>query len=154
MPRHYLNQCWNIVNLTPRNKCLWKFNRNSYIFIQEIAFERSSVKWRPFCLDSNVLKPALHLNPGLWLYKNVHSNSLFAASQVKTLARVCPAPRLRILTTCGIQHHRIALWVKDRVSVKICYLIFHLKCPESFWRKIDIHWCVSFFEMFWRCSST
>ena len=25
---HYLNQCWNIINWTPRNKLQWKFNRN------------------------------------------------------------------------------------------------------------------------------
>ena len=28
---HYLNQCWNIANLTLRNKLQWSFNRNSYI---------------------------------------------------------------------------------------------------------------------------
>ena len=39
-PRHYLNQCWNIVNLTLRNKSQWNVNRNSFIFIQENAFEK------------------------------------------------------------------------------------------------------------------
>ena len=38
-PRHYLNQCWNIVNWTLRNKLQWNINWNSYIFIQENAFE-------------------------------------------------------------------------------------------------------------------
>ena len=38
-PSHYLNQCWNIVNWTLRNKLQWKFNRNSNIFIQENALE-------------------------------------------------------------------------------------------------------------------
>ena len=38
-PSHYLNQCWNIVNWAPRNKLQWTLNRNSYIFIQEHAFE-------------------------------------------------------------------------------------------------------------------
>ena len=38
-PSHYLNQCWNIVNRTSRNKFQWKLNQNSNIFIQEIAFE-------------------------------------------------------------------------------------------------------------------
>ena len=41
---HYLNQCWNIVNWTPRNKLQWNFNRNSYIFIQENPFE--NVVWK------------------------------------------------------------------------------------------------------------
>ena len=38
-PSHYLNQCWNIVNWTFRNKLQWIFNRNTNIFVHEIAFE-------------------------------------------------------------------------------------------------------------------
>ena len=48
-PSHYLNKCWNIVNWTPRNKLQWIINRNSYIFVQENAFENVVWKWRPFC---------------------------------------------------------------------------------------------------------
>ena len=39
MASHYLNQCWNIVNWTPRNKLQWNFNWNSYIFIHENSLE-------------------------------------------------------------------------------------------------------------------
>ena len=39
VPSHYLNQCWNIVNWTLRNKLQWNLNRNSYISIQENAFK-------------------------------------------------------------------------------------------------------------------
>ena len=46
---HYLNQCWNIVNWTLRNKFQGNFNRQSKIFIQENA-----LKWRPFCVGLNV----------------------------------------------------------------------------------------------------
>ena len=42
-PSHYLNQCWNIFNWTLRNKFRWNLNQNSYIFIQENAFE--NVVW-------------------------------------------------------------------------------------------------------------
>ena len=35
----YLNQWWNIINLTLSNKCQWNINCISYIFIQENAFE-------------------------------------------------------------------------------------------------------------------
>ena len=41
---HYLNQCWNIINWTLRNKLQGNFNRNSCIFIQENAFE--NVVWK------------------------------------------------------------------------------------------------------------
>ena len=30
---------WNIINWTLRNKPQWNFNQNSYIFIQENAYE-------------------------------------------------------------------------------------------------------------------
>ena len=51
-PTSYLNQWWNVVNW---NKLQWNLKQNSYIFIQENAFEMSSEKWRSFCLDLNVL---------------------------------------------------------------------------------------------------
>ena len=54
-PSHYLNQCWNIVNGTLRNKLQWNPKRNSYIFIQEMHLKMSSGKWRPFCPGLNVL---------------------------------------------------------------------------------------------------
>ena len=38
-PSHYLNQCWNIVNKTLRNKLQWIFSRNYNISIQENVFE-------------------------------------------------------------------------------------------------------------------
>ena len=40
----YLNQCWNIVNLNLRNKFQWNLRLNSYIFIQENAFENGVCK--------------------------------------------------------------------------------------------------------------
>ena len=38
-PNHYLNQCWLIVNWTPRNKLQWNFDQNTKFFIHESAFE-------------------------------------------------------------------------------------------------------------------
>ena len=37
--RHYLNQCWNIVNWTIGIKLQWTLNRHLFTFIQENAFE-------------------------------------------------------------------------------------------------------------------
>ena len=39
MPSHYLNQCWNIIDWTIKNKLQWNFNRYAYFFIQRNAFE-------------------------------------------------------------------------------------------------------------------
>ena len=52
---HYLNQCWNIVNSNLRNKLQWNLNRNSYIFIQENAFENVVCEMAAFCLGLGVL---------------------------------------------------------------------------------------------------
>ena len=40
--------------LTLQDKLQWNFNRNSYIFIQENAFE-NAWKWWPFCIGLNEL---------------------------------------------------------------------------------------------------
>ena len=44
VPSHYINQYWNIVNCTLRKKLQVNFYKNSYIFIQENAFE--NVVWK------------------------------------------------------------------------------------------------------------
>ena len=54
-PSHYLNQCWNIVDWTLRNKLQWNLNQNSHIFIQENAFEKviwkmAAILSRPLCV--------------------------------------------------------------------------------------------------------
>ena len=43
-PSHYLNQWWNSVNWTLKNKLQWNFSRYSYIFIKDGAFE--NVVWK------------------------------------------------------------------------------------------------------------
>ena len=53
----YLNQWWNIVYCTLRNKLQWNFNRNTNIFIQEnvletVVFETASILSRPQCAKS------------------------------------------------------------------------------------------------------
>ena len=61
-PSHYLNQCWNIINWTFRNKLQWKFNQNSNIFIQENAFESvvcemaAMLSW-PQSVKKNIVPP-------------------------------------------------------------------------------------------------
>ena len=44
VPSHYMNQCLNVVNWTLRNKLQLNLNWNSFIFIQENAFE--NVVWK------------------------------------------------------------------------------------------------------------
>ena len=56
MPSHYLNQCWDIVNWTLKNKLQWNLNQNTKLFIRENALE--NVIWKmaamlsqPQCVD-------------------------------------------------------------------------------------------------------
>ena len=69
-PSHYLNQCWNIVNWTFRNKLQWNLNWNLCIFIQENPFE--NVVWKmaailswPQCVNEVVCILGLKTSP--WL---------------------------------------------------------------------------------------
>ena len=55
-PSHCLIQCWNIVKWIPRKKFQWLFNRNSYSFFHENAFDyfvckMASILFRPPCDD-------------------------------------------------------------------------------------------------------
>ena len=55
-PSHYLNQSWNIIYWTFRNKHQWIFDQNSNIFIQENAFENvvcemAVILPRPQCVN-------------------------------------------------------------------------------------------------------
>ena len=58
-PSHYLNQCWNIVNWTIRNKFQLNCYRNWKIFSQENAFENvvwkmAAIMSRPQCVNFKV----------------------------------------------------------------------------------------------------
>ena len=53
---HYLNQCWNIVNCTLRNKLQWNLNLNPNIFMEKIMFQNvvceMSILSQPQCVNS------------------------------------------------------------------------------------------------------
>ena len=79
-PSHYLNQCWNIINWTLRNKLQWNFNRNSNIFIHENALENvvcemASILSRPKCVNRIVIKP-LRVR-GYWQFLSSHNQETY-----------------------------------------------------------------------------
>ena len=53
---HHLNQCWNIVNWTLRNKLQWYLNLNLTFSFKKIHLKMLSGKWRQICLGLNVLR--------------------------------------------------------------------------------------------------
>ena len=81
-PSHYLNQCWNIVNWTPRDKLQWKLNRNSNIVIHEnliesIVCEMAAILSRPQCV--NIKHPSwcrdFHYEKKMVSWSSYHANT-------------------------------------------------------------------------------
>ena len=66
-PSHYLNQCWDIINRTLRNKLQWNFNQNSYIFIQENAFENAVWKMAAILFQPHCVKTKSMISCTVWL---------------------------------------------------------------------------------------
>ena len=140
--RHYLNQCWNIVNWTFRNKLQWNFNRNLNIFIQENALdnvvcEMAFILSRPQCVkylhsqigtrrNSCVLNGCLTKMSRLASLSVIsqwpHSASSTAPPTIvplRTLQVRRSGPRLNIktvLSTYGDFH------VNDKTAVRTSYL--------------------------------
>ena len=108
VPSHRLNQCWNIVNWTLRNKLQWNFIINSYVFIQENAFENGI--WKMVAILSwiqcvnvhsqTLLSPKVLLGMALWKAKNqpktcenwfgLVNSCVYYASQTHEINRVLP----------------------------------------------------------------
>ena len=69
-PSHSLNQCWVIVSWTLRNKFQWNFRRNSYIFIQENAFQKCHLRNGGHFVSAPMCYKCLP--SGLYIYMCVH----------------------------------------------------------------------------------
>ena len=73
LPSHYLNQCCNIFNSNGRNNLWCYLQKNSYIFIQENAFENVVCKVAAILFQLQCVKltsSCRHEDPG------IHSNSI------------------------------------------------------------------------------
>ena len=66
-PSHYLNQCWNIVDSSIRNKLQWNLKQNSYIFIEEnVIWEMAAILSRPQCVKHIDVETKLP-NENVWI---------------------------------------------------------------------------------------
>ena len=80
-PSHYLNQCWNIVDWTLRNKLQWNFNKK-HTFSLKMHLKTSSAKQQPFCFGLNVLNVEETGHPfgsGIWWRHEMESFSALLA---------------------------------------------------------------------------
>ena len=125
-PSHYLNQCWNIVKWTLGNKLHWNFNRNSYIFIQENAFEK--VVWKMAAILSR--SQCVNRNSGLLLFKMIECLNI-------------PWSRFRAwiisMWQCYLTHISIENNIQNKIIsfTTILWHIFrlqhHILCPKAPW---------------------
>ena len=53
MPSHYLNQCWNIVNLNLRNKLQWNL-KAKFVHLKKMHFKKLFTEWQQIFLGLNV----------------------------------------------------------------------------------------------------
>ena len=121
-PNHYLNQCWNIVNWTLRNKIQWNSNRNPNIFIQENALENvvcemASISSRPQCINCFwFLRMAIHVSiiDHIWKKYLVHIVSVIHVTRLEIngitkeciLIMNCQTHTLLMMTfTCLLFYH-------------------------------------------------
>ena len=138
---HYLNQCWNIVNWTPRNKVRLHFNRNSYIFIQENLFE--NVVWK-----HNVESPSM-VDPrwNIWYWRskwNLHTVCWDAVgcewgttSVYFGITYVCFIPsRLHVFSVEPQYRHQDFLFL-SKVSFER-----HIQNPKKIHVGLKFEWCL------------
>ena len=125
VPRHYMNQCWNIVHLTLRNKLQWNRMRNSNISFQWIVLwnlvcKAAVILRRPQCV--NVYKDFLnqwqydiygvltYMTPGIHFRIRTQSpTSQFRADQHYYQIRSNAICREKLLVVSHVEEHSCEL---------------------------------------------
>ena len=126
VPSHYLNQWWNIVNWTYRNKLWWNFNRNSYIFIQENAFETGV--WEM----AAILSRPQFVN---WIYWKPYDDGILPKGPYPPCLRMADRALLAgyprwvyvFCKLCDVAYTHIPFWPYKFTDTKI------ISCWWSFW---------------------
>ena len=131
-PSHCLNQCWDIVNLTLRNKLQWNINQSAKLFIHQNVFENV------ICEIASVL------SRGRWVNSLGPSDVIWRQGSGSTLAQVmtcCLMAPSHYLNQCWLIISKV-LWhssegnfIRDasapftKVSLKITFLELNWNLP-------------------------
>ena len=152
-PSHYLNQCWNIVNWTLRNKLRWNFNRNSKIFIKENAFENvvcemASILSRPQCVNH-----FRHCNFSRWNGRGVKRTR--ALGQNETKMEWCHFAPFHFAPQCHFAPtYHVPFCLRDYVWRK--RIISTIISPVAQWNdtkiRTNVHPCEKVIGIFFRHS--
>ena len=171
MPSHYLNQCWNIVNCTDRNKFQWNFNRNSNIFIIENALENVVCEMASIFLSLNVLTQLENFIAPDGLGSSVSSGSMLCFFHTSCFAFFMIFDTFHCLSNCiqyGMQDYikcydtlKVTDWHKNICPTKITtrwngslYSSFHLRydpwpCNLQFKVVENIYFCNPLTALAW-----
>ena len=63
---HYLNQCWNIINFTLKNRFQWLIKIHIFSF-KKMHLKMLSAEWHLFCLGLNVITEILTCLYRIWI---------------------------------------------------------------------------------------
>ena len=93
-PSHYLNQCWNIVSLTLKNKLQWNVNRNSNIFIHEnecenVVCEIAALLCRLHCVKLAVCSSLLWYGSNQFYPMDVCQGHFTDIEEIIKILRAC-----------------------------------------------------------------
>ena len=132
-PSHYLNQCWNIVNWTHRNKLQWNLNRNIYFFIQENAFE--NVVWKmeailspPQCVKGFIDDTSTVAEAMAWCYQAMSHN----------LNQCWPSSMMLYCTTRG---QCLTHWGWDKMATILQTTLWNaFSSIKKFKFRLKFHW--------------
>ena len=139
-PRHYLDQCWNIVNWSPGNKCQTNCNQNSCIFIQEMALE--NVVWlkaanlsRPQCVE---LKPKISWQGTGNKIKQIKLSDQMPPPCIPIavpilLFHLSETPRCRSLCACVHRCIYTYMYFKIFYGSTVCWLFISFQPEQYTW---------------------
>ena len=86
-PRHYLKQCWMIVNWTLGNNLQWNLNQNTIFFIHENTFE-------------NVVREMVAIFPGRWVKSIINDGKNYMKLYFKPCFLYLTCTLHKVITHC------------------------------------------------------
>ena len=139
MQSHYLNQCWNIVNWTLRNKFQWRCKQISYIFIQENEFEcivreMAAILSRPQCVNALTVSDVENVPVLEWNSFNSWSSKWPSWTLPQDQGK-CPYVPVKIPT--------IVVPVIPKSRQHVCFVRRRIQMTDVEFVKIISIWCLS-----------
>ena len=136
--RHYLNQCWSIVNWTIGNNVPWNLHRNLYISIQENAFENVVILSRPQCVKGVIFHKSRYPKTRQKNRKDVDTDGIIKHVNKLMTRQIRWGKRIKqIVLFLQSLHHPMALREATLLGA-VTTETFYLKFPSVSWSLSNI----------------